>query len=396
MLDPATGELTKQRIAGRPELVVEWLETIPRPFQAVYEAGPTGYGLARRGGERGLDVVVCSPGHITKNATDRIKTDERDATRLARLLLAGELRLVRVPEPAEEQLRDLVRAREDLRVDLMRCRHRISKFLLRREIYYPHPGNAWTGRHRDWLSGLRFADRSSELVLGDYLHAHDAMLARRELIERALGEIAEASRGRARSDACGACAGSTPSQRSACTPRSASSTGSATHGFWPATSGWSRARTQVGSAAARAPSRKPAANTHAGCWSRRPGITATPLASQPTSSDANAARTRAPSTSPGGLSGACTTAGSASSTSAENVRRSSRSRSRANWPASAGSSPCSSKPPTRPPSRPRPSGRHEPGDSRTHTAAIGLWVATSQVAAPAPRQRAGDETMVMR
>ena len=193
VLDPATGELTKQRIAGRPELVVEWLETIPRPFQAVYEAGPTGYGLARRGGERGLDVVVCSPGHITKNATDRIKTDERDATRLARLLLAGELRLVRVPEPAEEQLRDLVRAREDLRVDLMRCRHRISKFLLRREIYYPHPGNAWTGRHRDWLSGLRFADRSSELVLGDYLHAHDAMLARRELIERALGEIAEAS-----------------------------------------------------------------------------------------------------------------------------------------------------------------------------------------------------------
>lgn len=78
-------------------------------------------------------------------------------------------------------------------MDLMRCRHRISKFLLRREIYYPHPGNAWTGRHRDWLSGLRFTDRASELVLGDYLHAHDAMLARRDLLERALGEIAEAS-----------------------------------------------------------------------------------------------------------------------------------------------------------------------------------------------------------
>lgn len=193
VLDPVSGEITKQRIAGRPEAVVAWLASIPKPFQAVYEAGPTGYGLARRGRAVGLDVVVCSPGHIIKNATDRIKTDERDATRLARLLVAGELKLVRVPEVEEEQLRDLVRSREDLRVDLMRCRHRISKFLLRREVYYPHPGNAWTGRHRDWLSGLRFADRASELVLVDYLHAHDAMIARRDQLERELGELADAS-----------------------------------------------------------------------------------------------------------------------------------------------------------------------------------------------------------
>ena len=101
--------------------------------------------------------------------------------------------MVRVPEVEEEQLRDLVRSREDLRVDLMRCRHRISKFLLRREIYYPLPGNAWTGRHRDWLSGLRFADRASELVLVDYLHAHDSMIARRDQLERELGELADAS-----------------------------------------------------------------------------------------------------------------------------------------------------------------------------------------------------------
>ena len=191
LLDVVSGELRVQRIAGRPEQVLAWLETLEQPFRAVYEAGPTGYGLARRAAERGLDVVVCSPGHIRKHPGDRIKTDRRDAERLARLLVANELKLVRVPEPAEEQLRDLVRAREDLRVDLMRCRHRISKFLLRRELYYPHPGNAWTGRHRDWLTSLRFDDEASELTFVDMLHAHDSMLGRRERLERALAELAE-------------------------------------------------------------------------------------------------------------------------------------------------------------------------------------------------------------
>src|SRR4051794_30593034 len=193
VLDPVSGELVVQRIAGRPDAVVAWLATLPQPFQAVYEAGPTGYGLERRARLRGLDVVVCAPGHILKNATDRIKTDRRDAERLARLLLAGELKLVRVPEPEAEQLRDLVRAREDVRVDLMRTRHRISKFLLRRECYYPHAGSAWTGRYRNWLGGLRFADAASELCFQDALEAHDVLVSRRERLERTLSELAPAS-----------------------------------------------------------------------------------------------------------------------------------------------------------------------------------------------------------
>ena len=193
VLDGVSGEIEVRRIVGRPDRVLEWLGTLERPFQAVYEAGPTGYGLERAAAERGLDVVVCSPGHIRKHPGDRIKTDRRDAERLARLLLAGELRLVRVPTPAEEQLRDLVRSREDLRVDLMRLRHRISKFLLRRELYYPTGGGAWTGRHRDWLSSLHFDDQASEIVLQDALHAHDWMIARRGRLERSLEELAEHS-----------------------------------------------------------------------------------------------------------------------------------------------------------------------------------------------------------
>jgi transposase len=83
-----------------------------------------------------------------------------------------------------------VRAREDVRGDLMRVRHRIGKFLLRRELYYPGRGANWTYRHRDWLCSLRFGDRASELCFADYLHAHDVLLARRDGLDRVLAEIA--------------------------------------------------------------------------------------------------------------------------------------------------------------------------------------------------------------
>jgi transposase len=193
VLDQGTGELSYRRIRGRPHEVVPYLEGLERPFRAVYEAGPTGYGLARRARQRGLDVGVCAPGHVLRRRQDRIKTDRRDAERLARLLWAGELRLVLVPEPWQEELRDVVRCREDLRADLMRARHRISKLCLRRERYFHGPGRAWTRRHRDWLSGLRFPDRATQLTLSDYMHAHDVLLARRERLEAELFELALAS-----------------------------------------------------------------------------------------------------------------------------------------------------------------------------------------------------------
>ena len=79
--------------------------------------------------------------------------------------------MVTVPSVEHEQLRDVVRCREDIRGDLMRARHRLGKFLLRREIYYEGPAEAWSRRHRAWLASLRFADRASQLTLADYLHA---------------------------------------------------------------------------------------------------------------------------------------------------------------------------------------------------------------------------------
>lgn len=191
VFDEATGEVESRRLAGRPHELLEWLEGVERPFRAVYEAGPTGYGLARAASERGLELAVCAPGHVARKPGDRVKTDKRDALRLARLLAAGALTLVSVPPLEHERVRDLVRCREDVRSDLMRVRHRLAKFLLRRELYYPGRGRNWTSRHRDWLSSLRFSDRASELCFADYLHAHDVLLARRDGLDRALSEIAE-------------------------------------------------------------------------------------------------------------------------------------------------------------------------------------------------------------
>src|SRR5437588_3640606 len=124
---------------------------LPGPVRVTYEAGPTGYGLARELVKRGVGCVVAAPSKIPRASGDRVKTDRRDAELLVRLLLAGKLHAVRVPGPEEEALRDLVRAREAVRIDLMRGRHRLSKLLLRHGIRFDD-GPAWTQRHRDWLA----------------------------------------------------------------------------------------------------------------------------------------------------------------------------------------------------------------------------------------------------
>jgi transposase len=96
VFDDATGEVVTRRVNGRPIEVLDMLRELPRPVRAVYEAGPTGYGLVRRARAEGIEMAVCS-GNIERRAGDRIKTDKRDAIRLARLFAAGDLRLVWCP-----------------------------------------------------------------------------------------------------------------------------------------------------------------------------------------------------------------------------------------------------------------------------------------------------------
>src|SRR3954451_13969095 len=210
VFDDATGEVITRRVNGRPIEVLDVLRELPGPARAVYEAGPTGYGLVRRARAEGIEMAVCSPGNIDRRQGGRIKTDKRDAIRLARLLAAGGLRLVWVPSEEQEQLRDLVRCREDLRADLMRARPRLATFLLRRERYFPGPGGRWTLKHRHWLSQQSFDDHASRITHADYLHAHDVLLARCDTVGRESSSSRRAACGARRSHGCAACAGSTP------------------------------------------------------------------------------------------------------------------------------------------------------------------------------------------
>jgi transposase len=193
VLDPATGELSVSKLRMAPVEVASVLERLGPGVRAVYEAGPTGFGLARAARERGIDVRVAAPGSIPKGSGDRVKTDRRDAIRMVRLLAAGELSFAFVPSVAEESFRDLVRCIEDARGDLMRARHRLGKFLLRRGLRYPGSGSAWTARHMAWLRSLRFDDACSQATFVDYLAAVELLAGRRATLLGALEQQAPES-----------------------------------------------------------------------------------------------------------------------------------------------------------------------------------------------------------
>ena len=131
---------------GETAEVVEFHERLPGPTRAAYEAGPTGYGLARALHASGIGCVVAAPGKIERPAADKVKTDQRDAERVLRLLMIDGLHPVRVPTSQEEALRDVVRAREAVRGDLMRARQQLSKLRLRHDVIYEDTASAWTIR----------------------------------------------------------------------------------------------------------------------------------------------------------------------------------------------------------------------------------------------------------
>jgi transposase len=154
-----------------------------------YEAGPTGFGLARSLTAAGIRCEVVAPSKLQRPSGDRVKTDARDSVHLARLLRLDEFVAVSVPTPAQEAARDLVRAREDARGDLMRARHRLSKLLLRQGIVYSG-GQAWTGAHDQWLRTQRFDSSSLQAA---FESDHDAVLsvqARRDRLDAAIASLA--------------------------------------------------------------------------------------------------------------------------------------------------------------------------------------------------------------
>ncbi len=189
VVDAESGEMIVQRLSGETAGVVGFCAGLPGLTRVAYEAGPTGFGLARALLAAGVGCVIAAPGKIERPAQDRIKTDRRDAERLVRLLMIDGLHAVRVPSGEQEALRDLVRAREDVRGDLMRARHRMGKLLLRHDVRYDGVGDNWTHRHRQWLSMVRLTERGAQATLLDYLGAIDALMIRRDQLEATISEL---------------------------------------------------------------------------------------------------------------------------------------------------------------------------------------------------------------
>jgi transposase len=184
---PVTWTVPNEPTAVR-RLVRKLEREAPGPVRMCYEAGPCGYALQRQVTTPRVSCQVIAPALIPRKPGDRIKTNRRDARKLAELLRAGLLTAVRPPTPEEEAVRDLGRARDDAREDLQRCRHRLSKLLLRRGLHYH--GRNWTRAHRQWIHSLVWTQLAERVVVDDYLLAIDHLEARLIELDARLTEIA--------------------------------------------------------------------------------------------------------------------------------------------------------------------------------------------------------------
>lgn len=190
-IDTVMGEVVEAKLPPGGEQIVDWVQRVAvahGPVHAAYEAGPTGFGLARRLSAVGVAVTVAAPSKIIRPAGDRVKTDVRDAVLLARLLWMDELVAVRVPSEVEEAAGDLVRARDDARTDLLSARHRLSKLLLRRGIVYDG-SRTWNQARDRWLRALcrNGLEQAGAGTLAAFDAGYDAVvsiLARRDRLDR--------------------------------------------------------------------------------------------------------------------------------------------------------------------------------------------------------------------
>lgn len=174
-------------IPNRPDSLLKLLKRLVASSNRLsfcYEAGPCGYELYRFLTDRKFPCIVVAPSLVPVRVGDRVKTDRRDAMKLARLFRAGELTPVWVPDEEQEALRDLVRAREDALKDLQRKRHQLSKFLLRTGKRPPVLVNPWTVAHRRWLDTVKYELHPHQLVLQEYIHSVDQAQERLKHLEQ--------------------------------------------------------------------------------------------------------------------------------------------------------------------------------------------------------------------
>ena len=168
-----------------------WKRCSEGNLQVAYEAGACGYALQRQLEGLGVACQVVAPSLVPRKPGERIKTDRRDARKLAEYLQGGHLTPVHPPTPAQEAVRDVCRAREDAQQDRMRCRHRLSKFLLRRGQSYTPGRKHWTGAHRSWLAKLSFDEPAAQIVFDDSRLAVAQLDARIDALDRQIEALAQ-------------------------------------------------------------------------------------------------------------------------------------------------------------------------------------------------------------
>jgi transposase len=186
-------ECTYEKASVR-RMVRKVIREAPGEVRFCYEAGPCGYALQRWIREAGVECVVVAPSLIPRKTGDRIKTDRRDARKLAELYRAGMLTEVHPPTEEDEAVRDLCRAREDARQDLVRSRHRLSKLLLRRGCQWLEGKRAWSKGHRLWIRSLRFEHPEDQLVLDDYLLTIEQVEARLAALDQQIERVSQQER----------------------------------------------------------------------------------------------------------------------------------------------------------------------------------------------------------
>lgn len=161
-LNSDTGEIDQTTMPAENLTVISWVRTHGKDIAVTYEAGPTGYGLARDLTEQGIDCIIAAQSKLLRAPGDRVKTDQRDALALARMLSLGEITEVRVPPIEQEGLRDLSRSRQRGMEDLKHSRQRINAMILRHGHRYPKD-TKWTTGHYAWLGQQQLESTASHL-----------------------------------------------------------------------------------------------------------------------------------------------------------------------------------------------------------------------------------------
>lgn len=182
-------------IPNRPEAIRKLIRKLgpAKDLKVCYEAGPCGYVLYWQLAELGVACDVVAPSLIPMKAGDRVKTDRRDAEKLARCFKNGDLTPIWVPDAEHEALRDLVRARLVAKEDQRRARHRLGQLLLRHGVRKPEGMTTWKRFHRVWLNELRFEQRALQLAFEDYLAEVDHAAERVARLENAIDAAVEAA-----------------------------------------------------------------------------------------------------------------------------------------------------------------------------------------------------------